>query len=351
MMKKTGLMCLLLLLGARGAWAQGGDDPVAVRTALVQEEVIADPVEAIGTARAWEFVSVRATETERIARIAFAGGQWVKAGDVLVELDHAEESAELDGARASLARYRRDAERLRKLEHKKLATAEQLDAAETLVAETRARAAMLEARIGDRVIRAPFAGQLGLRNVSVGGLVSPSEEITTLQDVSRLKVDFTVPERRLPQLAPGMEVHAHSRAHPGRDFRGEILLVDPRVDAETRAATVRARFDNPEGLLRPGMLLAVEVVSNPRSALTIPESALLPVADQQWVFVLESSGDGYVVQRRAVQLGRRYTGKVEVLSGLSAGQQVVTRGGLKIRDGQSVTPEVAEDATAAVGQS
>ena len=347
-MNPRAVICLTLSLIAPGlqapaVWAQGAGNPVPVRTVTVEQEVIASPIEALGTVKAWEFVSIRSSETERISRIGFESGQRVKAGEILVELSHAEEKAELAGARASVERYLRDVERLRKLTRDKLATREQLDAAETLVAETRARIAALQARIDDRVIRAPFDGQLGLRNISVGSLVSPSTEITTLQDIARLKLDFTVPERQLPAIDGGMTVQAMSQAHPGRVFQGEVMIVEARVDAQTRAFTVRARLDNSDELLKPGMLLTVRIISDQRNALTIPEAALIPLADTQTVYVLEQAGSGYVARSREVKIGRRYPGKVEVLSGLAKGQQVVTRGVQHIRDGQVVAPQSAAE--------
>lgn len=340
-MKKLGILSLLLLALPSFALAQKGpgNQPVPVRTATVEQENIASPVEALGTAKAWEFVSLRAGETDHITRIGFESGQRVKAGDVLIELSHGEEKAELAGARASLQRHQRDAERLRGLVKKNLATREQLEASETQVAEGLAQVDGLQARIADRVIRAPFDGQLGLRNISLGSLVTPTTEITTLQDISRIKLDFTVPERQLSAIRGGMPIEAVSQAQPNRTFNGEVMIVEARVDPQTRAFTVRARLDNPDGQLKPGMLLRVRITSNPRIALTVPEAALVPLAGNQSVFVVESTQGGHVAHRRQIQLGQRYEGKVEVLSGLSKGQQVVTRGTLHIRDGQPVTPE------------
>jgi membrane fusion protein (multidrug efflux system) len=343
-MKPLHIAVFLLALLSQPALAQSGK-PVPVRTAEVALEPIATPIEALGTARAWEFVSIRASETERVTRINFDSGQRVKAGDVLVELSHGEEQAELAGARASLERHRRDLERLRRLVRDKLATREQLDAAETLVAETRARVRALEAQIEDRVIRAPFSGQLGLRNISVGSLVSPSEEVTTLQDIRQLKLDFTVPERQMPAVEGGMPIRAVSPAYPERIFTGEVMIAEARVDTQTRAFTVRARVDNPEELLKPGMMLTVTIVSDQREALTIPEAALIPLADNQWVYVLEPVDDGLVARKRQVKLGQRYPGKVEVLEGLSRGERVVTRGTLHLQDGKPVVEQSAGELT------
>ncbi|WGL15661.1 efflux RND transporter periplasmic adaptor subunit [Microbulbifer bruguierae] len=338
--RRIAACCVLLLTVTSpvSLLAQSTDNtPVPVRAATVELEQISNPVEALGTARAWEFVSLRAGVTEHISRIHFASGQRVKAGDVLVELSHGEELAELAGARATLQRYERDAKRLRGLVGKNLSTREQLEAAETQVAETRALIDGLQARIDDRIIRAPFDGQLGLRNISVGSLATPTTEITTIQDIDRLKLDFTVPERQLSAIQGGMKIEAVSQAHPERIFNGEVMIVEARVDPQTRAFTVRGRLDNPDGQLKPGMLLRVRIISNPREALTIPEAALVPLAGEQSVFVVKKTEGGHMVQRRKVQIGHRYLGKVEVLAGLSQGEQVVTRGTLNIRDGQAVS--------------
>ncbi|WP_143735675.1 efflux RND transporter periplasmic adaptor subunit [Microbulbifer mangrovi] len=337
---------LLTLITPPTVLAQGGPDkaPVPVRAAPVALEQISNPVEALGTAKAWEFVSLRAGVTEHIIRIAFESGQRVKAGDVLVELSHGEELAELAGARATLQRYERDAKRLRGLVGRNLSTREQLEAVETQVAETRALIDGLQARIDDRIIRAPFDGQLGLRNISVGSLATPTTELTTIQEIDRLKLDFTVPERQLSAISGGMKIEAVSQAHPDRVFNGEVMIVEARVDPQTRAFTVRGRLDNPDGQLKPGMLLRVRIISNPREALTIPEAALVPLAGDQSVYVVKKTEGGHMVQRRQVQIGHRYRGKVEVLSGLSQGEQVVTRGTLHIRDGQPVSVQVENGA-------
>ncbi|WP_226703660.1 efflux RND transporter periplasmic adaptor subunit [Microbulbifer elongatus] len=335
-----GAACALLLASAFSSplRAQGPSaGPVPVRAATVELEQISNPVEALGTARAWEFVSLRAGVTEHISRINFESGQKVNAGDVLVELSHGEELAELAGARATLARFERDEKRLRGLVGKNLTTREQWEAVQTQVAETRALIDGLQARIDDRIIRAPFDGQLGLRNISVGSLATPTTEITTIQEIDRLKLDFTVPERQLSAISGGMKIEARSQAHPKRVFNGEVMIVEARVDPQTRAFTVRGRLDNPDGQLKPGMLLRVKIISNPREALTIPEAALVPLAGDQSVYVVKQTDGGNMVQRRDVEIGQRYQGKVEVLSGLSQGDQVVTRGTLHIRDGQAVS--------------
>ena len=344
---RATLALLATLVFPSALFAQGGPNsgPVPVRAAPVELEQISNPVEALGTARAWEFVSLRAGVTEHISKIHFESGQKVKAGDVLVELSHGEELAELAGARATLERVERDEKRLRGLVNKNLTTREQWEAAQTQVAETRALIDGLQARIDDRIIRAPFDGQLGLRNISVGSLATPTTELTTIQEIDRLKLDFTVPERQLSAIAGGMKIEAISQAHPKRVFNGEVMIVEARVDPQTRAFTVRGRLDNPDSQLKPGMLLRVKIISNPRQALTIPEAALVPLAGDQSVFVVKQTEGGHMVQQRDVEIGHRYRGKVEVLSGLSQGEQVVTRGTLHIRDGQAVSVQ-SEDGAA-----
>jgi membrane fusion protein (multidrug efflux system) len=198
----------------------------------------------------------------------------------------------------------------------------------------RAAVAAAEARVGDTVIEAPFAGRLGLRRVSVGSLVSPSTVITTLDDTGRIKLDFDVPEIYLSRLQPGLSVTAHSAAWPDAEFRGTVASVDSRVDPVSRTVTVRAIVPNPEGRLRAGMFLTVTLLKEDIVALVIPEQALVPERSTQSVFVVGEDG---MVEQRVVETGRRRPGQVEILGGLAAGERVVVEGTQKVRHGQPAT--------------
>jgi membrane fusion protein (multidrug efflux system) len=202
---------------------------------------------------------------------------------------------------------------------------------------------VVRAQLSDRVITAPFDGILGLRRVSPGSLVTPGTEIATLDDISVIKLDFSVPERYLAVLERGQDVVAHSETYPNRDFAGVVASVDSRVDPVTRSVTVRAEIPNPDRLLRPGMLLAVRLLQAPRQAIVVPEIAVIQVGTESFVYRV---GDDRTASRVEVELGARRRGEVEIVSGLSAGDTIVTEGAVKLRDGSRVT---GAPATAAGG--
>jgi len=184
------------------------------------------------------------------------------------------------------------------------------------------------------VIRAPFAGQIGLRRVSLGSIVGPSTVITTLDDTSQIKLDFNVPEIFMSRLEVGLTVTARSAAWPDVLFSGEVISIDTRVDPVSRTITVRALLPNEQGRLRPGMFLTVSLLKENVIALVIPEESLVPERSKQFVFVV---GEGNIVERREVFTGRRRPGQVEILKGLAPGEVVITEGTQQARPGMPVT--------------
>ncbi len=182
------------------------------------------------------------------------------------------------------------------------------------------------------MIRAPFSGRVGLRRVSVGSLVNPGAVITTLDDTSTIKLDFTVPETFLADVTPGLAITARSAAYPAQAFVGKVSSVDSRIDPTTRSVTVRALVPNPSGLLKPGMFLTVLLSRGAADALLVPEQALVPEQGDVFVFVVK---DG-IAEKRLVRTGQRRVGEVQVVQGLAAGEFVVTEGTQKLRDGVSV---------------
>lgn len=323
--------------------AFGAAPPVIVTEARVVQ--FADRVEALGTLSANESVTISTTITETIRAIHFEDGDRVEAGQLLVELTSGEEDALLLEARSSAAEARRQYERLQALHAQGQAAISLLDERERLWETAEARARSIEARLADRRLRAPFAGVLGLRNVSVGTLVEPGAVVTTLDDDSTMKLDFSIPATFLGILRPGLEVTATTRAWPGRDFSGRLTAIDSRIDPVTRAIRVRARLPNPDAALRPGMLMEVELSALPRENVSLPEEALLPVADRQYVFVVDRA-DGNRVERREVKIGARRPGEVEVLSGLRAGEFVITHGTTRVQAGEQVTIGAIDDGSA-----
>lgn len=306
---------------------------VPVVTAVVEKVSLALEIEALGTARASEAVDITAKTANLITAVRFDEGQRVKRGDVLVELDGAQARADLAAAEAALKESESTYKRSRDLYARQALSESQLEQIEATLAANQARVASARARVSDTVIRAPFSGRVGLRQVSVGSLISPGKTITTLDDTSVMKLDFAVPETFVAVLESGLPVSATSIAYPGRGFEGRVASVDSRVDPVSRSVTVRAEIPNQDGLLKPGMFLSVRLTRPPTPALVVPESALVPERGSVYVFLVENA----MVLRRQVTVGRREPGRVELLGGVAEGDRVVVQGTQKIRDGSSVT--------------
>jgi membrane fusion protein (multidrug efflux system) len=327
------LMAAAILATPARAQQSEEEKPQSVIVAPVRIAEVVDRIEALGTTRANETVRVTATVTGKIREINFDDGQEVAAGDVLVVLETAEEEAQLKAAEAVLAERRLAFDRSRQLERQQFATTAQLEERRAAVQESEAQIEEIKARIADRVIRAPFGGLVGLRNISLGALVAPGDLITTLDDLSLIKLDFSVPATYLRVLRPGLQVIAKTDALADEPFSGELRSVDTQVDPVSRSVVARALLPNPERMLRPGLLMTVELLKNPRQALVIPEAALIPRGRNNAVLVV----DGGKAVRREVEIGTRRPGEVEIVSGLSEGEHVITHGTLTVRPGQSVT--------------
>ncbi len=322
----------------------GGAAPESVAgvTAPVVQKPIAIRIEALGTAHANEAVEVTSKAGNKVLAVRFDEGQWVRRGHVLVELDGAQDRADLAAAEAARAESRSAYARSRDLYAQQALSQSQLEQIEATLKGNEARVASAAARVADTVIRAPFDGRVGLRRVSVGALVSPGTMITTLDDTRTMKLDFDISEIFIAILKPGLTVAATSIAYPGVSFDGTVESVDSRVDPVARSIKVRARIPNPEGRLRPGMFLTIEVSRDPIPGLVVPEEALVPERGKVYVFVVT---DGKV-SRREVAIGRRSPGEVEITGGAAAGERVVIEGTQKIREG-SVVHELAPAAAAA----
>jgi len=312
----------------------GQDGPVPVGVVEVQQERFADRIQALGTAQADESVTLTARVSETIESVHFEDGEYVEEGQILVALSRQEQIAESEQYRAALKEFEQQLERTRDLAARGNASEATLDQQIRLVEEAKAQIEGAQARIEVRVVRAPFSGILGLRRVSPGTLVSPGDEITTLDDVTPIKLDFSVPERFLSVLKPSQSVLAKAAAYPGEVFRGEISTVSSRVDPVTRAVTVRALIPNEDARLRPGMLLTVEVINRERMALSVPEEALVPEGPDQFVYVVDPQAG--TAERRQVTLGQRQPGRVEILSGIERGELVVFSGTQRLRPGAPV---------------
>jgi membrane fusion protein (multidrug efflux system) len=315
---------------------RGPGGPTTVAVEVVRLDEFADRTEAIGTVVANESVVITPPVTERVASIHFEDGEHVEKGQLLVELDHAEESATVEEARVSFEEEQRQFARVRSLHENDLVSDEELDAARADLEASQARLHAAEARLRNRLIEAPFEGVLGIRRVSPGALVTPGDVITTLDDLRVVKVDFTVPEALLSQVGEGQSIVGRASAWPEERFEGRVTGIDSRVDPTTRAVGMQATIPNRDGLLRSGMLLTIELTCCPRESVSVPERALLSYADRQYVFVVRG---GETAEQREVALGARSVGRVEVTGGLAPGDTVVVDGLLSLRDGAQVAVE------------
>ncbi|MGM0783223.1 MAG: efflux RND transporter periplasmic adaptor subunit [Pseudomonadota bacterium] len=321
---------LLMLACAAPLLAQQPTAVIAARASLMPWS---DPLSSLGTLRADESVTLSATVTEIVRELNFQDGEAVVAGRLLVRLADDEAKADLRAAEARRDERRNAVNRLSQLQNRNLAPRADAEDAQAQLRQVEAEIQSLEAQLADYRIHAPFDGVVGFRNVSVGTLVTPGTELVTLDKLDVMKLDFTLPEVALGQIAPGLPLKATTAAYPETLFEGEIASIGTRIDPVSRSVTVRAELDNPALRLRPGMLMNVEVLREPREALVIPESALIPEGRRQYVLVLDEA-DQYRVTRRELTIGARREGEVEVLEGLSEDDLVVAHGTERVRDGQ-----------------
>lgn len=335
-----GLAALLAACGGKdegkGRGGAGGP-PAVVTTTVLAPSAWSDAIEAIGTTTARESVTLTAKVSETVREVRFDSGQRVRAGQVLVTLTQGAQAAGLEEAAASYREANALYERQRALGARQLVSASQLDAQRAARDAAKGRLDLIRAQAGDRVITAPFDGVLGLRQVSPGSLVTPGTVITTVDDASSLHLDFSVPESQLAALSVGQPVQARSDAFPGETFAGAIASVGSRVDPGSRALAARAEIPNPDGRLRPGMLLRVSLALPARTTLQLPELSLQQVGQQAFVFRV--AGDK--VEQVPVRIGARRPGWVEILDGVKAGDKVVVEGIVKLKPGARIVDAAA----------
>jgi len=323
--------------GDNGAPEAQAQPATKVKVTKVETKDYADKLEALGTLRALEAISLSATVTERVAEIFFEDGDQVKKGDLLVRLQDEEEVAILKASEAELAEQEREIKRLERLVSQGAVSEVRLEEYQTRREVAVRRIEEAQAQINDRQITAPYDGTLGFREVSVGALVTPSDLISTLDILDPVKLDFTVPETFLSDLKPGQEIAARTQTYPDRDFIGKVTQIDTRVNPVTRSITVRAEIPNKEDLLRPGMLMTTNLEKNPQSSPSIPERALVSVQSNHFVFVVENpDSEAPTVKRTPVEIGRRLPGYLEIPGGLEVGQTIVTDGIIGLADGATV---------------
>jgi membrane fusion protein (multidrug efflux system) len=336
---------LVLALVAATALAQAPKDagkgaaakappPMPVKAAPARVAPAVDEAVAVGTLRADESVIVRPEIAGRIAEIRFAEGQRVARGALLATLDASEVKAQLASA---MAQAKLDAQRLERAEdlyQKNFISRQALDEARSNAARSAALVREVEAKLAKTEMRAPFAGVVGLRQVSEGAVVAAGTDIARLEKIDQLKLDFRVPESFVSRLRAGQPVKVAVDAWPGQTFGGTVYALEPAVDEATRTVLVRARIANPELKLRPGMFARVTLQLGAREhAIWIPEQAVVPRGQDAFVYRV-ADGRADLVK---VQLGVRRPGEVEVLAGLAPGDLVVTDGTLRLFPGAAVT--------------
>ncbi|HYF23492.1 MAG TPA: efflux RND transporter periplasmic adaptor subunit [Caulobacteraceae bacterium] len=321
--------------GGRGGPGGGGGRGAVVTPYTVAVRPFTDTIEVLGQAKANQSVVLTSNSTEMIRAVHFASGQAVRAGAVLVTLDAREQEAGVLQARTNLDIAKRDWDRWRTLAQKGVAPRAQADQYEAAYKRAAAALQAEQARRGDRVIRAPFSGVIGLSDAAPGMLVNPGAPIATLNDLSVIKVDFQVPERYVSLLRAGAALEARADSYPDTVFQGRVAVIDAQLDPNTRALTARAEFSNPGGRIKPGMMLRVGLSQGTRAGPAIPESAVIFEGDSAAVYAVKSDPKrGMVAERREITVGAREGGQIEVVEGLKPGERIVADGVNRVQPNQ-----------------
>lgn len=315
-----------------------GGRPVPVDLATAKYDRIASNISVVGTLKSNQAVTLTSEVTARVRQIYIKDGQQVRGNTVLVQLDDQQIRAEYAEAEANLTRAQQVYARNEKLRKARAITNSRLEELQLELSVAKASTDQIRARLERYQIRAPFSGQLGLKQVARGTLLQPGTAIVTLDDISSVKLDFDVPETALAALKPGLDVVATSAAYPGRVFVATVSTIDSRIDPTTRAVTVRALIPNDDRALRPGMFLNVDLeIGVIEQALIVPEAAILASDDGTYLFAVKDD----TVERRQVELGRRKPGFVQVMRGLKPGEPVVVGGVQKVRQGAKIIDRAA----------
>ena len=313
--------------------AGGAAAAIAVEIVKVRATQLAQSITAVGSLRSDESVVIRPEIAGRVAEILFSEGSRVQRGAPLIRFDASVQRAELAQADANLSLSKSKLERALDLQKKGFISSQAKDEAENNYRVTQAAYDLSAARLTKLEIKAPFSGIVGLRSISVGDYVKDGQDIVNLEGVDPLKVDFKVPEIYLKQVRVGQALQIALEAFPNQNFDGRVFAINPLVDANGRSIVIRAVVKNGEARLRPGMFARVLLLLNEnRDSLTVPEQALFPVGDDQYVYRVVDDR----AQRVKINIGQRREGQVEVAAGLKADDMVVTAGQLKLRDGASV---------------
>jgi len=310
---------------------EGRAIPVVVETVRLQDWT--DTLRALGTVQSREAVTITAKVSETVQQVHFDSGQDVARGAPLVTLSGQQQLAALASAEAAAKEAEQLYQRQVQLAQQQLIARASLDAQRATRDAARAQVAQIRANLSDRVIRAPFAGVLGIRQVSPGALVTPGTAIATLDDISRVYIDFPVPETELAGVAPGQAVGAHVGAYGARAFDGTVATVSARLDPTSRASVVRGDFPNPDRALKPGMLAEVSIARGTAPALVVPEIAVQQIGSETFVWRVQADD---TVEKANVVVGGRVPGKAMLTEGVKAGDRIVVEGVGKLQAGAKI---------------
>ena len=308
--------------------------PTQVEVIKIEKQLLSDDVKLLGNAYANESVQITANVSEIISDINFTDGQEVKKGDVIVLLEQQEEQSQLKSAKLQLAEHLRELNRLEKLLQNKAASKKDYDQRFTQVEITKQQIEEIKARINDRTITAPFDGVLGIRTISVGSLVKPGDIITTIDDLSKIKLDFDIPEIYLSDIKIGDEIEAKAAALGDRIFKGYINSINSRINTDTRSVLARALIDNVDNSLKSGLLMQLTIFKNRKEVIAIPEESTLQHKNEYSVYIVNPEGN--IVEKRVIETGIHKDGVIEVVKGLKEGELLIVRGIMKVGDGQNV---------------
>ncbi|WP_374576235.1 efflux RND transporter periplasmic adaptor subunit [Phenylobacterium sp.] len=323
--------------GSAGGRSRGGmGGPTQVSSVTVQPRTFVDAIEVLGVAKGRQSVTLSAATTQLVQTVHIHDGEMVRKGDVLVELKSTEQDAGLAQAQAKLVEAERAFERWKTLGEKGFASKASIDQYEAAYISAKADVEAARARQGDRVIRAPFSGEVGLTDIAPGALINPGAAIVTLDDLSTIRVDFAVPERYMADLHEGQQITATVDAYPGEIITGQVAKLDTRVNETTRAITARAEFPNPGHRLKPGMLVRVSIAHGQRQSPAAPETALAVEGDSAFVYLIANQDGKMVAEQRAVVTGARKDGFVELREGVAPGDRIVADGLNKVTPGQPI---------------
>lgn len=343
MANRLKILSMIIMAGANlipaNSFAQSPKRPPPVPSVIVEEarkEKIFDTIEALGNLRANETVNLNALVTEKVTAIKFEDGQRVKAGDILVEMTSAEESALLNEEQSRVDEALRQVNRIKPLIEQGAASTATLDAQQREYKTAKSRLEAIRSKMADRIITAPFDGILGLRNISVGTLLQPGMIITTLDDDSVMKLDFDVPSVFLSSIKEALPIKVSTKAFAGKYFEGLVSSVDSQINPVTRSFKVRALIPNPDLTLKPGLLMIVELLKNERMAVMVSEESVLMEGDKTFVFVAEPEGEKMVASKRKVTIGLRQPGRIEIMQGLAEGEKVIAHGIMRLNDGAEI---------------